>query len=236
MKTRIFTLTLLISVLSLTVYAQKDSQQLARQIITEVAAIDATLPQINILVKKGEKAQAKMLIETTLRQIEAVKANYKQLEQMSDAENADVPSLSQLQETKRYLTNKANQLRYTNVYVRCEARLFDGEYGALLDDVQSALSEDNVSFVDSANVSDWTVTITAKAREYNKAEFGGMATYFAYVDAKTVIVKTATGKRLQENSVTEKGGSQFGFEQAAKEAYKTIVPKITTVIKEQIEK
>ena len=232
MKTKL--LIIILSALSLTVFAQTDARQLAQQITAEVDAIDATLPQINILIKKGEKAQAKTLIEKTIRQIETVEADYKRLGQMSDAESADVPSLSQLQETKRYLINKSNQLRYTNVYISCEAKLFDGEYGALLDEVQSALSEENVSFVDSANVSDWTVTITAKAREYNKAEFGGMTTYFAYVDAKTVIVKTATGKRLQENSVTEKGGSPFGFEQAAQEAYKTIVPKITAVIKEQI--
>ena len=231
MKTKLL---ILLSVLSMTVFAQTNSVQLAQQITTEVDAIEAILPQINILIKKGEKAQAKTLIEKTIRQIESVEASYKRLGQMNDAENADVPSLSQLQETKRYLTNKANQLRYTNVYISCEAKLFDGEYGALLDEVQSALSENNVSFVDSANVSDWTVTITAKAREYNKADFGGMSTYFAYVDAKTVIVKTATGKRLQENSVTEKGGSPFGFEQAAQEAYHKIAPKITAVIKEQI--
>ena len=224
---------ILITALSLTTVAQ-NPQQLAREITTEVDAIDATLPQINILIKKGEKAQAKTLIEKTIRQIETVEADYKHLWQMNDAENADVPSLSQLQETKRYLTNKANQLRYTNVYIRCEAKLFDGEYGALLDEVQKTLSESDVSFVDSVPISDWTVTITAKAREYNKAEFGGMATYFAYVDAKTSIVKTASGKRLQENSVSEKGGSPFGFEQAAQEAYKTIAPKISAIIKEQI--
>jgi len=233
MKTKLFTF-ILLSALSLTAFAQTDSYQLAQQITTEVDAVDATLPQINILIKKGEKGQAKTLIEKTLRQIETIEADYKRLAQMNDAENADVPSLAQLQETKRYLTNKANQLRYTNVYVRCEAKLFDGEYTALMDDIQSALSENNVSFVDSANVSDWTITITAKAREYNKADFGGMSTYFVYVDAKTVIIKTATGKRLQENSVTEKGGSPFGFEQAAQEACKAIVPKISAIIKEQI--
>lgn len=227
-------LTLLLLSFSLLTIAQNNSSQLAQQITAEADAIDATLPQINILIKKGEKGQAKALIEKTLQQIEAIEADYKRLAQMGDSENADVPSLAQLQETKRYLTNKANQLRYTNVYIQCEAKLFDGEYGALLDEVQSALSESDVSFVDSANVSDWTVTITAKAREHNKAEFGGMSTYFAYVDAKTAIVKTATGKRIQENSVTEKGGSTFGFEQAAQEAYKKIAPKISAVIKEQI--
>jgi len=48
-------------------------------------AIDATLPQINILIKKGEKGQAKTLIEKTIRQIETVEANYKRLGQMSNA-------------------------------------------------------------------------------------------------------------------------------------------------------
>ena len=235
MKTKLLAIILFLS-LSLSAFAQTDFHQLARQITTEVDAIDATLPQINILIKKGEKAQAKTLIGKTLRQIETIEANYKRLAQMGDAENADVPSLTQLQETKRYLTNKANQLRYTNVYVRCEAKLFDEEYTTLLDDIQSALSEDNVSFVDSANVSDWTITITAKAREYNKADFGGMSSYFAYVDAKTVIVKTATGKRLQENSVSEKGGSPLGFDQAARDAYQKIAPKISTIIQEQITK
>lgn len=234
MKTKL--LILFLSVLSLTAFAQREGAQLVQQITSAIDAVDATLPQINILIKKGEKGQAKTLIEKTLRQIETVEADYKRLAQMNDAENADVPSVSQLQETKRYLTNKANQLRYTNVYLRCEAKLFEGEYGALLDAIQSALSEENVSFVDSANVSDWTVTITAKAREYNKAEFGGMTTYFAYVDAKTVIVKTATGKRLQENSVTEKGGSPISYEQAAREAYKYLAPRISAIIKEQIEK
>ena len=223
----------LLAALPLTTLAQ-DAQQLAREITTEVDVIDATLPQINILIKKGEKGQAKTLIEKSIRQIEAIEANYKQLAQTGEPEDINVPPVTQLQETKRYLTGKLNQVRYTNVYIRCEAKLFDGEYGALLDEVQSVLSESDVSFVDSVSMSDWTVTITAKAREYNKAEFGGMATYFTYVDAKTVIVKTASGKSLQENSVTEKGGSPFGFEQAAQKAYKAIVPKISAVIKEQI--
>ncbi len=154
----------LLAALPLTTLAQ-DAQQLAREITTEVDVIDATLPQINILIKKGEKGQAKTLIEKSIRQIEAIEANYKQLAQMGEPEDINVPPVTQLQETKRYLTGKLNQVRYTNVYIRCEAKLFDGEYGALLDEVQSVLSESDVSFVDSVCMSDWAVTITAEARE-----------------------------------------------------------------------
>ena len=143
MKTKL--LIFLLSAFSLTISAQTADQQLAQWITTEVDAIDATLPQINILIKKGEKGQAKTLIEKSIRQIEAIEANYKQLAQMGEPEDINVPPVTQLQETKRYLTGKLNQVRYTNVYIRCEAKLFDGEYGALLDEVQSVLSESDVS-------------------------------------------------------------------------------------------
>jgi len=213
------------------IYAQTDARQLAQQITTEMEAIDATLPQINILIKKGEKAQAREMIEKALKQIEGIEANRKRL----DAETAEeVPSLAEIQETKQYLTNKLNQLRYTNLSIQCEAKLFEGEYSSFCEDIRTALSDENVSFVENTEASDWTITLTAKAREYNKADFGGKSTYFSYVDVRTVIVKTATGKRLLDKTLTEKGGSPFGFEQAAQEAYKGISPKVSQIIKEQI--
>lgn len=225
-------LILFLSILSLITLAQTDSRQLAQQITTEEDAVDASLPQINILIKKGEKAQAKTLIEKTLRQIETIEADYKRLAQMNDAENADVPSLAQLQETKRYLTNKANLLRYTCIYLQCDAQLTDGEYTALKDDILTSLSDENVSFVDNVGMGDWTVTITAKVNECKKADFDA---YFSYISAKTVMKKASNGKRVLDKTLTEKGGSPFGFEQAAQEAYKAIAPKISAIIKEQIQ-
>lgn len=225
---------ILLSALSLTAFAQTGSRQLAQQITTEVDAIDATLPQINILIKKGEKAQAKTLIEKTIRQIEAVEADYKRLGQMNDAENADVPSLAQLQETKRYLTNKANQLRYTAIYITCAANLFGEDYSTFCEEINSALTEFDVSFIEDEESAEWVVSVTAKAREHTKQEMNGMITYYAYADAELSIVKTATGKRVCQKRLSEKGGHFRGYDKAAQEAYKYLIPKITAVIKEQI--
>ena len=234
MKTKLLTLVLL-SVFWLTAVAQTDTQRQTRQITMEIDAVDAMLPQINMLVKKGEKGQAKEMIEKALQQIEKTERHLKQLGQLDDTADEDMPSIAQIQETKTYLTNKLNQLRYTNIYVSCTAQLFGNEYSALKDEILSALSENNVSFVESEDVSDWTVNVIASAREFSKAEFGGMSSYFSYVDAKTVIVKTATGKRLQEKSISEKGGSPFGYEQAAQEAYKQLSSQISAIIKERIQ-
>lgn len=227
---------ILLSALSLTAFAQTDSRQLAQQITMEVDAIDATLPQINILIKKGEKAQAKTLIEKTIRQIEVVEASYKRLGQMSDAENADVPSLSQLQETKRYLTNKANQLRYTAIYITCAANLFGEDYSSFCEEINSALTEFDVSFVDDEESAEWVVSVMAKACEHTKQEMNGTTTYYAYADAELSIVKTATDKRVYQKRLSEKGGHFHSYDKAAREAYKHLIPRLSAAIKEQIEK
>lgn len=237
-------LILLLSICSLAILPQslqantEQQDQLVKQLVRRITiatdAVDASMPQINILIKKGEKQQAKALVEKALKQIEQIEANQKQLAQLDANAAEDLPPLVQLLETKQYLMNKANQLRYTCIYLQCDAKLLDSDYSALKDDILTALSDENVSFVDSAGVLDWTITITAKVGETKKAEFGGVSTYFAYVNVKTVMEKATNGKRVLDKMLTEKGGSPLSFEQAAQEAYKKIVPKVSSIIKEQI--
>lgn len=225
---------ILLSILSQNVISQTDSRQLVQQIIEQTDAIDATLPQINILIKKGEKGQAKALIEKTLKQVEQIETDRKRLTQMGDAEDAEVPSLAQLQETKRYLTNKANQLRYTAVYITCVANLFGEDYVSFCEEINSSLTDIDVSFVDDEESAEWVVSVTAKAREHTKQEMNGMTTYYAYADAEISAVKTATGKRVCQKRFSEKGGHFRGYNYAAQEAYKFLVSKISAIIKEQI--
>ncbi|MBO4665771.1 MAG: hypothetical protein J5612_02750 [Paludibacteraceae bacterium] len=211
-----------------------DNTQLAQQIIEQNDAVDATLPQINILIKKGEKGQAKALIDKTLKQVEQIEVDRKRLTQMGEEDDAEVPSLAQLQETKRYLTNKANQLRYTAVYITCAANLFGEDYVSFCEEINGALTDFDVSFVDDEESAEWVVSVTAKAREHTKNEQNGTTTYYAYADAELEVVKTATGKRVCQKRLSEKGGHFRGYNQAAQEAYKYLVPKISAVIQEQM--
>jgi hypothetical protein len=114
--------------------------------------------------------------------------------------------------------------------------LFDAENTAFLKDLQGELSQLGVSFVDSVNQADWSINIQAQAREYNKIELGGAANYFVYVDATLTIDKLANNKRVFEDAMSEKGGHSFNYEQAALDAYKHLVPRLSATIKEQIEK
>ena len=233
MKAKII-MVIMLSVPLITLFAQTDSQQFALQIIEQNDAVDATLPQVNILIKKGEKGQAKALIEKTLKQVEQIETDRKRLTQMGYADDAEVPSLAQLQETKRYLTNKANQLRYTMVYITCAANLFGEDYSAFCDEINGALTDVDVSFVDDEDSAEWVVSVTAKAREHTQNKSNGTTTYYAYADADLAIIKTATGKRVCQKRLSEKGGHFRGYDKAAQEAYKYLIPKISAIIKEQI--
>ena len=113
--------------------------------------------------------------------------------------------------------------------------MFGQTYNALKGEIQGALSPMGCTFVRSGSEADWVITIAATAREYNKSDFGGVSSYFAYVDAKISIEKGATGQRIYEDAISEKGGHTHNYEQAARQAYKDISPKISKIIKEQIQ-
>lgn len=226
---------ILLCLFSLSLAAQTDSKSLVQRINVEAEEVDAILPQINLLIKKGEKTQAKALVEKALQQINQIEADQKQLA-LLDADAVDeVPSMDEIQTTKRFLTNKYNQLRYTRVYLKCKADLFGDDFDDLLDAIQSGLADSDVSFVDDEEESDWTIIIKAKAREYNQASYGNAVTYFAYVDVKTSIIKTSTEQPVFDKTLSEKGGSPRGFEQAAQGAYRRIAPKVSALIQEQLQ-
>ena len=238
---------ILLSALSLSVLAQnlptneaeraKLARQLTRTIPMELGKIEGAMPQINILIKKGEKVQARTMVEEALQQIAKIEADQKTLALMDETVDDEILMTAEVAEAKRYLIDKANKLRNAiGVYITCDAKLFDAEYPTFLKELQGELSQLGVTFVDSVEQADWKINIKATTREYNKVELGGAANYFAYADATLTIDKIANGKRVYEDAISEKAGHTFNYEQAARDAYKHLVPRIGAIIKEQIVK
>lgn len=238
---------MLLSALSLSVFAQtfpKDeaerarmARQLTRSIPMELCKIEGTMPQINILIKKGEKVQARTMVEEALQQIAKIEADQKTLALLDESADDEILMTAEVAEVKRYLTDKANKLRNAiGIYITCDAKLFDAEYPTFLNELQGELSQLGVSFVDSVEQADWKIAIKATTREYNKVELGGAATYFTYADAQLTIDKIANGKRVYEDAISEKGGHTHNYDKAAREAYKQLIPRISAIIKEQIDK
>lgn len=215
----------------------KMAKQLIRSIPMELGKIEGEMPQINMLIKQGEKVQARTMVEQALQQIAKIEADQKTLAQLDETVDDETLMTAELTEAKRYLTEKANKLSNAiGVYVTCDAKLFDADNTAFIKELQGQLSQLGVAFVETKEQADWAIEITAKAREYNKVELGGATNYFVYVDAQLTMDKIANGKRVLEDAMSQKGGHPLNYEQAALEAYQQLLPRLTTAIKSQTDK
>lgn len=226
-------LIILLAIFSLTAFAQTD--KLVRRISYELGKVEGSIPQINMLIKKGEKVQAKEMVNEALLQIEKIEAYQKEAALLDEAiDEADL-FIPQTQETKRFLVNKAAQLKNAiGVFILCDAQLFDSDYSTLKEEIQGQLTDMGCSFLEEQEGADWLIVISASARQGNKMVTGNFSTYFSYVDLKLSIDKTANGKRVYQNAFSEKGGDTRSFENAAREAYRELFPQISAIIREQI--
>lgn len=225
---------LLFAAFSLTSFAQTD--KLIRSITYELGKVEGTIPQINMLIKKGEKVQAREMVDDALKQIEQIEQNQKEAASYGDFEEEDL-LIPQTQETKRFLVNKANQLKNAiSIYISCDAKLFTQEYASLKNEIQGQLADLGCSYVENPEQADWVINISSSAREGNKMTTGNFTTYFSYVDLQLSIDKTANSKRVYQNTFNEKGGNNLSFERAAQEAYQELSPQISAIIKEYISK
>jgi len=226
---------LLFAAFSLTSFAQSD--KLIRSITYELGKVEGTIPQINMLIKKGEKVQAREMVDDALKQIEQIEQKQKEAALYGDFEEEEDMLISQTQETKRFLVNKANQLKNAiSIYISCDAKLFTQEYASFKNEIQGQLADLGCSYVENPEQADWVINISSSAREGNKMTTGNFTTYFSYVDLQLSIDKVANGKRVYQNTFTEKGGNNISFERAAQEAYQELSPQISAVMKEYISK
>lgn len=231
-------ITVLLMAFSLSFFAQdlptdeaeraKMARQLTRSIPMELGKIEGAMPQINMLIKKGEKVQARTMVEEALQQIVKIEKDQKTLALLDENADDEILMTAELAEAKRYLTEKANKLRNAiGIYITCDAKLFDTEFPVFLKELQGDLSSLGVSFVDSVEQADWKISVTANTREYNKVDLGGATNYFAYADARLTIDKLANDKRIYEDALSEKGGHTHNYDKAAREAYKHLATRMS---------
>lgn len=211
-------------------------RQLEKTITVGLTKIETALDQIDQYVANGQKIQARELAINTLPKFKEVDEAQRLLAAVD--ENADEESL-QLQET-RALQNRLMRIiaelkNGINIYLSCAADMFGTNYSTLKSEIQGELSKLGCTFVKDAKQSDWAIYVTAPARQYNKFTTGNESLYSCYVDANVVIEKTATGQRIYEDVISERGGHTHNYEQAARQAYRDISPKISAIIKQQIQ-
>lgn len=218
-------------------YVKKSTliRQLEKQITVALTKVEMSLDQIDQLIATGQKLQARSAAEKAL----PLFAEVDEAQKLLVAVDADVteetlmlPETRQLQQ--RLMAMVAQLKNALTICIQCNASIFGTNYPTLSSTLQGHLSKLGCNFVSDPSTADWVVEIQSQAREYNVMTMGNVGTYFVYVDANVSITKTATGQRVYENMFTEKGGHTHNYEQAARDAYKYVTPKICQVVEEQV--
>lgn len=219
-------------------YVKKSTliRQMEKKITVSITKVETALDQVNEMINQGQKMQARESIKRLVplfQELEQAQRILIAVDPMSDEESLQLAETKQL--SQRYTRMAADLRNGINIYLTCTAKLFSANFPTLKAEIQGELSKLGVSFVSNAAQADWIVTVNAAAREYNSMAFGSTTTYFAYVDINIAIEKKATGQRIYENEISEKGGHTKNFDYAAREAYKTLTPQVSAIIKEHIQ-
>ncbi|MBQ7342838.1 MAG: hypothetical protein IJW42_06205 [Alistipes sp.] len=140
----------------------------------------------------------------------------------------------QINEAERVVKQMLVDLQYgLSIYLNCKSDLFGTDFYALQNELKGEVSSIGCNYVTDATA-DFSIVITANAREGSVMSVGSVNSYFAYVDATIRIVKGATGQVIYENEISKKGGHTRNYMEAARSAYRDIVPQIATIIKTNI--
>lgn len=186
-------------------------------------------------VQQGFKFKAKDELQQVLAELDSAKEMFFWFNIFGMAEQQLQQHVSQVLQAEQSLKTKIAELEYSTTYVIiCTADNFGKSYPRLEKEVKGELSKMGCNFTDDPETADFVIRIEASAREYNKVSVAGTAAYFTYIDAALSIEKNATGQRIFEDEISEKGSHTLGFEEAAHEGYKTISKKINELLKESL--
>ncbi|MBE6320916.1 MAG: hypothetical protein E7075_08125 [Bacteroidales bacterium] len=218
-------------------YVKKSTliRQLEKQITVALTKVEMSLDQVDQLIATGQKLQARSAAEKALPLFTEVDEAQKLLVEVDTDATEETLMLSETRTLQQRLMAMVAQLKNAlTICIKVHATAFESTYPALQEELKGALSQLGCNFVTDPSTADWVIDISATAREYNKVATSNINTYFAYVDATISITKIATGQRVYENIFTEKGGHTHNYQQAVRDAYKYLTPKICQVVREQV--
>lgn len=224
-------------IISAFAYVKKSTliRQLEKQITVALTKVEMSLDQIDQLIATGQKLQARSAAEKALPLFAEVDEAQKLLVAVDADATEETLMLNETRQLQQRLMAMVAHLKNAlTICIQCDASIFGTNYPTLSSTLQGHLSKLGCNFVSDPTTADWVVEIQSQAREYNVMTMGNVNTYFVYVDANVSITKTATGQRVYENMFTEKGGHTHNYEQAARDAYKYVTPKICQVVEEQV--
>jgi hypothetical protein len=113
-----------------------------------------------------------------------------------------------------------------NIYMTTNEDLFGDSASSIENNLKAILSKNGCNFVTDPEIADWKIDISASSRQYNRAD----GFYYSYVDAAVKLYKSPSEKHVYQNEISEKGGHNKSYKDAARKAYDEISKQISNEI------
>jgi hypothetical protein len=113
-----------------------------------------------------------------------------------------------------------------NIYMTTNEDLFGDPASSIENNLKAILSKNGCNFVTDTETADWKIDISASSRQYNRAD----GIYYSYVDAAVKLYKAPSEKHVYQNEISEKGGHNKSYKDAARKAYDEISIQISNEI------
>ena len=183
-------------------------------------------------ILSGFKEKALSEINSVLPEFEKVDEIFFWLNFFGASQEQQELQVKQCHEKEQALKKRASDLKYaTNIFVDCEVDIFGTPYTTLGKEIVGKIASEEYGFVNNRSDADWVITLRGAARRYNEDKPGTKMVYFSYADVQMNIDKIISAKRICEEEVSVKSGHTISYEEAAKLAYKELVPQIVSIIK-----
>ena len=212
------------------------TSRLMRRITANITRIDVEMQNAEAMAARGDKSQAREALD----KLAAMFADTEADQRVMLSIDATVTDEDLQTEESARLKQKYNELAASlkngiGVYIMCEADLFGTPYNMTEKTIKGNLSGMGCSFLNSEEEADWVIRLKLTAREYNQVTYGQVTSYTAYVDADVTMDKKATGQRVYEDALSQKGTHTHNYTEAARDGYKQITDRISELIKAQMQ-
>lgn len=182
-------------------------------------------------ILSGFKEKALSEINSVLPEFEKVDEILFWLNFFGASQEQQEIQIKQCHEKEQALKKRASELKNaTNIFVDCEVDVFGTSYTTLGKEIAGKIASEEYSFVNSRSDADWVITLRGSARRYNEDTPGNTTVYFSYADVQINIDKIVSAKRICEEEISVRSGHTISYEEAAKLAYKELVPQIVSII------
>lgn len=118
--------------------------------------------------------------------------------------------------------------RSVKVFMKCTSSKQDFPFESML---SGELSRSGCMLLETADNAKWTILVDVQTKPYNITQLGEYTSYFTHATA-TITVKNERGETILTDNKKAKGGHTLGYDHAADDALRQLVPEVTKAIKD----